>query len=59
MGLPLSPIIAEIVLQNFEVQALERLFLQLPLYYKYVDDIILAVLSVVTFKLHFNKLFLI
>jgi len=54
MSLPLSPIIAEIVLQNFEVQALEKLFLQLSLYYKYIDDIILAALSLITFKLHFN-----
>jgi len=42
MGSPLSPIIAEIVLQDLEVKALGLLKLNIPFYYRYVDDIALA-----------------
>jgi len=42
MGSPLSPIIADLVLQDLETKAIERLPLELPLYYRYVDDVLLA-----------------
>jgi len=38
MGSPLSPIIAEIVLQDLEMKALE-LNVKIPFYHRYVDDI--------------------
>jgi len=40
MGSPLSPVIADIVLQDLEEKALNNL--NLSFYYRYVDDIILA-----------------
>jgi len=40
---PLSPIVADIVMQNFENIAIQKLPVHLTLYYRYVDDIILAV----------------
>lgn len=42
MGSPLSPIIADIVLQDIENKALHKLNLKFPFFYRYVDDIILA-----------------
>ncbi|XP_020296216.1 uncharacterized protein LOC109861110 [Pseudomyrmex gracilis] len=42
MGSPLSPIIADITLQDLELKALNTLKFNIPLYYKYVDDIILS-----------------
>lgn len=42
MGSPLSPILADIIMQDLETVAIERLPFQFPLYYRYVDDIILA-----------------
>ena len=42
MGSPLSPIIADLVMQDLECKALNSLNLELPFYYRYVDDIILA-----------------
>jgi len=42
MGSPLSPIIADLVLQDLEMKAIERLPFELPLYYRYVDDVLLA-----------------
>jgi len=42
MGSPLSPIIADLVLQDLETKAIDRLPFELPLYYRYVDDILLA-----------------
>jgi len=42
MGSPLSPIIADLVLQDLEMNAIRKLPLHLPLYYRYVDDILLA-----------------
>jgi len=42
MGSPLSPIIAEIVLQNLEKKALELLSIGIPFYHRYIDDITLA-----------------
>ena len=42
MGSPLSPIIADIILQDFENVAIECLPFKLSFYYRYVDDILLA-----------------
>jgi len=42
MGSPLSPVIAYIVMQDLEEKALEKINLNLPFYYRYVDDIIMA-----------------
>ncbi|KAM0728324.1 hypothetical protein ACS0PU_005106 [Formica fusca] len=43
MGSPLSPIIADIVLQDLESRALESLKFTPPFYVRYVDDVALAV----------------
>jgi len=42
MGSSLSSIISDIVLQDLEIQALQLLQFKIPIYYKYVDDILLA-----------------
>lgn len=42
MGSPLSPILADIVMQNLEANAISHLPLRLPFYFRYVDDIALA-----------------
>jgi len=42
MGSPLSPIVADLVLQDLETKAIKELPLELPLYYRYVDDILFA-----------------
>jgi len=42
MGSSLSPIIAEIVLQDLEMKALKLLNIEIPFYHRYVDDIALA-----------------
>lgn len=42
MGSPLSPIIADIVLQDIENKALYKLKFNIPIYYRYVDDIFLV-----------------
>jgi len=42
MGSPLSPIIADLVLRDIETKAISKLNFELPLYYRYVDDILLA-----------------
>jgi len=42
MGSPLSPIVADLVLQDLEISAMNKLPSYLPLYYRYVDDILLA-----------------
>jgi len=42
MGSPLSPIIADLVLRDLERKAIEKLPISLPIYYRYVDDILLA-----------------
>jgi len=44
MGSPLSPIIANLVLQDLEERALEKINCNIPFYYRYVDDIVLATL---------------
>jgi len=43
MGSPLSPVIADIVMQDLEKRALERFKNEIPFYYRYVDDILTAV----------------
>ncbi|XP_072759915.1 uncharacterized protein [Anoplolepis gracilipes] len=43
MGSPLSPIIADIVIQDIENKALSILNFSTPFYYRYVDDIITAI----------------
>jgi len=42
MGSPLSPIIANLVMQDLEEKALEKINCNIPFYYRYVDDIVLA-----------------
>jgi len=42
MGSPLSPVISDIVLQDLEQKAISLLPIQLPFYFRYVDDILLA-----------------
>jgi len=42
MGSPLSPIIAHMVLQDLEEEALEKINCNIPFYFRYVDDIVLA-----------------
>lgn len=41
MGSPLSPVLADIVLQYLEERAIAMLPISLPIYLRYVDDIIL------------------
>jgi len=43
MGSPLSPIIANIVMDDLESRALNKLNINIPFYYRYVDDIAMAV----------------
>jgi len=43
MGSPLSPMIADIVMQDLERVVLETFDFDIPFYYRYVDDIVLAV----------------
>jgi len=43
MGSPLSPIIADIVMQDIEEEALKLLDIIPPFYVRYVDDIACAV----------------
>jgi len=38
MGFPLSPILADIVMQDLEVKAIKNLDFEIPVYYRYVDD---------------------
>jgi len=42
MGSPLSSIIADMILQDPEERTLNILHLDLPFYYRYVDDIVLV-----------------
>jgi len=43
MGSPLSPIVAEIVMQDLEENVLKTLNLSLLFYHRYVDDIVFAI----------------
>jgi len=42
MGSPLSPVIAYMVLQDLEEEALNKINCNIPFYFRYVDDILLA-----------------
>lgn len=44
MDLPLSPVIADIILQDLENRALETIGVELPFYVRYIDDIAFAAL---------------
>src|SRR5436190_20775540 len=43
MGSPLSPIIADVVMQDLEVTILNSLDISVPLYFRYVDDILMCI----------------
>jgi len=43
MGSPLSPIIADFVMRNLEKKTLERIGTQVPFYFRYRDDIAMAI----------------
>lgn len=43
MGSPLSPIIADITMQELEIKALNSLLFNIPLYFRYVHDIAMAI----------------
>jgi len=43
MSSPLSPIIADLVLQDLKRRALEIFGVEVPFYFRYVDDIAIAV----------------
>jgi len=43
MGSPISPIIADIVMDDIETRALNSLRFKIPFYYRYVDDIALTI----------------
>lgn len=45
MGLPLFPIIADILMQDLEDLALNSISVNIPIYYRYTSDIVLTVLS--------------
>ena len=45
MGSPLSPIIANLVMENLEVNTLKKTSISIPFYFRYVDDIVMAVFS--------------
>lgn len=45
MGSPLSPILADIVLQDLEENALSQISCHIPFYLRYVDDVAMAVPS--------------
>jgi len=45
MGSPLSPIISDLGMRDLEERALEILDLPLPFYFRYVDDIVMAIPS--------------
>jgi len=42
MGSPLSPVIADIVMQDLETSCLNRINCKLTFYFRYVDDIVMA-----------------
>jgi len=43
MGSPLSPIIADLVMRDLETEALNKLNFETQIYFRYVDDILLAI----------------
>lgn len=55
MGSPLSPVIADITMQDFDDRALNMLGIHIPIYFRYVDDIVMAAPS--TMVEHIKKTF--
>jgi len=56
MGSPLSPIIADIVMQDLEEASLNKINLKLPVYYRYIDDIMAALSNSISQLYHiFNN----
>ena len=45
MGNPISPIIADIVMENLEIHAIQQLNVKPLFYFRYVDDIILCIIK--------------
>ena len=45
MESPLSPIIADLIIQDLKTKAITMLRFQLSFYFRYVDDIVIAVPS--------------
>jgi len=45
MGSPLSPVIADIVMRDLETSCLNNVNCHITFYYRYVDDIVMAVSS--------------
>jgi len=43
MSSPLSPIIADLVIEDLECRMLERFRTEVPFYFRYVDDIAIAI----------------
>ena len=43
MGNPISPILADIVMEDLEIHAIQQLTVQPLFYFRYVDDIILCI----------------
>jgi len=43
MGFPLSPVIADIVMQDLEKKVLETFNFNIPFCYRYIDDLVMAV----------------
>jgi len=43
MSSPFSPVIADIVMQEFENTVLNSISFPIPIYYRFVDDIVMAV----------------
>jgi len=43
MGSPLSPILADLVIQVLENHILSNINIDIPVYYRYVDDILFVV----------------
>ncbi|XP_039311308.1 uncharacterized protein LOC120359073 [Solenopsis invicta] len=43
MGSPLSPVIADLVMRDLESWALEKIGVHPPFYFRYVDDVVIAV----------------
>jgi len=42
MDSPLSPIIADLIMEDLKCKALERFGIEVPFYFRYVDDVAIA-----------------
>ncbi|XP_018364347.1 PREDICTED: uncharacterized protein LOC108762042 [Trachymyrmex cornetzi] len=62
MGSPLSPILADLVIQDLELYVINSLEFKVPIYYRYVDDILVALPDVqinkvlLLFNSHHNRI---